>query len=180
MLSGVQPSGSLHLGNYLGALRQWVELSKANHHNECLFCVVDLHAITQPHTTQSRSSSSSSKQSSPTVREETLRAAAIYLAAGVNVGKDSHNKIFVQSHVSAHSELMWILSCVTPINWLTRMTQFKDKTNLLNANMDQQDLDQRDQSQQQHQPGLGLLSYPILMAADILLYDTDLVPVGAD
>jgi tryptophanyl-tRNA synthetase len=144
VLSGVQPTGSLHLGNYLGAIRQWV----ANQDQfDNFFCVVDLHAITAPHDPKK-------------LRMDTLNSAAMYLAAGIDP-KKSH--IFVQSHVRAHTELCWLLNCVTPMNWLERMIQFKEKAIKQGENV-----------------GVGLFDYPVLMAADILLYQADLVPVGED
>jgi tryptophanyl-tRNA synthetase len=144
VLSGVQPTGSLHLGNWLGAIRNWVGLQ---HSHDTFFCVVDLHAITVPHDPQR-------------LAEDTLRTAALYLACGIDPQRST---VFVQSQVSAHSELCWLLNCVTPLNWLERMIQFKEKA-----------LKQGDQV------SVGLLDYPVLMAADILLYDADLVPVGED
>lgn len=162
ILSGVQPTGSLHLGNYLGAIRQWVDFQ--NEHlapivvegedddveirTENLFCVVDLHAITMPHDASE-------------LGESTLASAALYLAAGIDPNK---SKVFVQSHVPAHSELAWLLNCATPMNWLERMIQFKDKA----------------KKQGTDSVGVGLFTYPVLMAADILLYQADRVPVGED
>ncbi|MDG2990709.1 tryptophan--tRNA ligase [Candidatus Synechococcus calcipolaris G9] len=144
VLSGVQPTGSLHLGNYLGAIRTWVE-GQANYDN--FFCVVDLHAITVPH--------------DPTLlAAQTYGVAALYLACGIDL---VHSTIFVQSHVSAHAELTWLLNCITPLNWLEAMIQFKEKAIKQGENV-----------------GVGLLDYPVLMAADILLYDADRVPVGED
>lgn len=159
ILSGVQPTGSLHLGNYLGAIRQWVNMQDTEFQpftdengveirTENYFCVVDLHAITMPH--------------DPTELEEsTLASAALYLAAGIDPEK---SKVFVQSHVPAHTELAWLLNCITPMNWLERMIQFKDKA----------------KKQGTESVGVGLFTYPILMAADILLYKADRVPVGED
>ncbi|XFA74007.1 tryptophan--tRNA ligase [Thermosynechococcaceae cyanobacterium Okahandja] len=144
VLSGVQPTGSLHLGNYLGAIRNWVA-GQANYDN--YFCVVDLHAITVPH--------------DPAVlAANTYTVAALYLACGID---PNHATIFVQSHVSAHAELTWLLNCITPLNWLEDMIQFKEKAVKQGENV-----------------AAGLLDYPVLMAADILLYDADLVPVGED
>jgi len=145
VFSGIQPSGSLHIGNYLGALQQWVAMQDEY---DCFYCVVDLHAITLP-------------QDPAELRAGTRAAAGIYLAAGLDPEKAT---IFVQSHVPAHSELAWILSCLSPLGWLQRMTQFKDKS----------------AKQQQDSIGAGLLNYPTLMAADILLYQTHAVPVGDD
>jgi tryptophanyl-tRNA synthetase len=144
VLSGVQPTGNLHLGNYLGAIRNWVE-GQSQYEN--FFCVVDLHAITLPH-------------DAATLAENTRSIAALYLACGIDL-KDS--TIFVQSQVSAHAELTWLFNCVTPLNWLTDMIQFKEKSVRQGENV-----------------GTGLLDYPVLMAADILLYDADKVPVGED
>jgi tryptophanyl-tRNA synthetase len=144
VLSGVQPTGSIHLGNYLGAIRNWVV---DQHQYDNFFCVVDLHAITVPH--------------NPAVlAADSFKIAALYLACGIDL---SCSTIFIQSHVSAHSELAWLLNCVTPLNWLERMIQFKEKALKQGENV-----------------SVGLLDYPVLMAADILLYDADLVPVGED
>ncbi|NJO94392.1 MAG: tryptophan--tRNA ligase [Hydrococcus sp. RM1_1_31] len=144
ILSGVQPTGNLHLGNYLGAIRNWVEIQK-NYEN--FFCVVDLHAITVPHDPK-------------TLANDTYTIAALYIACGIDL---QHSTIFVQSHVTAHSELAWLLNCITPLNWLERMIQFKEKALKQGENV-----------------SVGLLDYPVLMAADILLYDADKVPVGED
>ncbi|NEQ83478.1 MAG: tryptophan--tRNA ligase [Moorea sp. SIO2I5] len=144
VLSGVQPTGNLHLGNYLGAIRNWVE-GQSQYDN--LFCVVDLHAITVPH-------------NPATLAEDTLSIAALYLACGIDL---KCSTIFVQSHIPAHSELAWLLNCITPLNWLERMIQFKEKAVKQGENV-----------------STGLLDYPVLMAADILLYDADKVPVGED
>lgn len=144
VLSGVQPTGSLHLGNYLGAIRQWV---KYQDDYDSLFCVVDLHAITAPHDPKK-------------LRQETLDAAALYVAAGIDPKK---SPVFVQSHVTAHAELCWLLNCATPINWLERMIQYKEKKGKQGENV-----------------AVGLFDYPVLMAADILLYQADRVPVGED
>mmetsp|Transcript_19196 Transcript_19196/g.44462 ORF Transcript_19196/g.44462 Transcript_19196/m.44462 type:complete len:440 (-) Transcript_19196:68-1387(-) len=155
VLSGVQPTGSLHLGNYLGAIRQWVDFQNEDQYNddgevvpvENFFCVVDLHAITMPHDPKE-------------LKESTLSSAALYIAAGIDPAK---SKIFVQSHVPAHSELSWLLNCITPMNWLERMIQFKEKS-----------------KKQGESVGVGLFTYPILMAADIMLYQSTKVPVGED
>lgn len=144
ILSGVQPTGNLHLGNYLGAIRNWVE-GQADYDN--FFCVVDLHAITVPH-------------NPATLAADTLTIAALYLACGIDL---NYSTIFVQSHVSAHSELAWLLNCFTPLNWLEDMIQFKEKAVKQGQNVN-----------------TGLLDYPVLMAADILLYEADKVPVGED
>jgi tryptophanyl-tRNA synthetase len=143
VFSGIQPSGELHIGNWLGALSNWVRLQERH---ECLFCVVDLHAIT-------------GKYEAATLAERTREMAIGLLAAGIDPVRST---IFVQSHVPEHSELQWLLTTVTPIGELERMTQFKDK------------------SQRFESVPAGLLNYPILMAADILLYRADLVPVGED
>ena len=146
IFSGVQPTGNLHLGNYLGAIKNFVELS--NHkENECIFCVVDLHAITV-------------KQDPKELKKNTRETVATFIASGI----DPHNSIiFNQSTVSAHSEAAWILSCVSRIGWLNRMTQFKEKA-----------------GKDKEKASIGLYSYPVLMAADILLYDATHVPVGDD
>lgn len=144
VLSGVQPTGNLHLGNYLGAIRNWVEIQSQY---ENFFCVVDLHAITVPH-------------NPATLAQDTYTIAALYLACGID---PEHSTIFVQSHVSAHAELTWLLNCITPLNWLEDMIQFKEKAVRQGENVN-----------------VGLLDYPVLMAADILLYDADKVPVGED
>ena len=144
VLSGVQPTGALHLGNWLGAIRNWVDLQNTH---DTFVCVVDLHAITVPH-------------DPARLADDTLNTAALYLACGMDPQRCS---IFIQSQVAAHSELCWLLNCVTPLNWLERMIQFKEKAVKQGDNV-----------------SVGLLDYPVLMAADILLYDADLVPVGED
>ena len=144
IFSGAQPTGNLHIGNYLGALRNWVALQ---HEYESIFCVVDLHAITIP-------------QDPKHLAAKTKEVARIYLAAGID---PKVSTIFVQSDVQEHAELAWILNCVVRISELERMTQFKDKA-----------------KKQRENVLAGLLTYPALMAADILLYQTDLVPVGHD
>lgn len=145
VFSGIQPSGGLHIGNYLGAIRNWVH-DQDRYQN--IFCIVDLHALTLP-------------VDPAELRENVLDLAAFYLASGIDQQKST---IFVQSHVPAHSELAWILECFTPMGWLERMTQFKERT----ARFGRERI------------GAGLFNYPALMAADILLYDTNLVPVGED
>src|ERR1700757_1112760 len=140
----MQPTNQLHLGNYLGALKNWVALQDKG---ENLFSVVDLHAITVP-------------QDPAELAQSTREITAAYIAAGIDTQK---SVIFVQSHVSAHSELAWILGCFTPMGWLNRMTQFKDKA-----------------GKHRDTVGLGLYSYPVLMAADILAYKATHVPVGED
>ena len=144
IFSGIQPSGELTLGSYLGAIKNWVELSDTYN---CYYCIVDMHAIT-------------SRQNPADLRRRTLNQLAQYIACGLDPQK---NTVFIQSHVPAHAELAWILNCYTMFGELSRMTQFKDKSakNADNINA-------------------GLFTYPALMAADILLYQTDLVPVGED
>lgn len=141
VFSGVQPTGNLHLGNYLGSIRNWIDLQDQH---RCIFGVMNLHAITLP-------------QDPKVLRQNVLDAASTYLACGLDPKKTT---LFVQSEVPEHAELAWILSTMTPMGWLNRMTQFKEKS----ANNED----------------LGLYSYPVLMASDILLYKTDLVPVGED
>jgi tryptophanyl-tRNA synthetase len=144
VFSGVQPTGNLHIGNYLGAIRQWAAMQ---HGYQSFFSVVDLHAITIP-------------QKPSELKDSVRKTAGLLLAAGID---PKLSIIFIQSHVSAHAELAWILECVTPIGWLRRMTQFKEK-----------------EAEEKELASDGLFSYPTLMAADILLYDTDVVPVGDD
>jgi len=148
IFSGIQPTGQLHIGNYLGAIKQFLELQKTE---DCIFCIVDLHAMTIPYDPK-------------ILPNNVLDAAACYLASGIDPEKSI---LFIQSKVAEHSELAWILNCVTPVGDLLRMTQYKDKSK---------------QAKQQFggEIGAGLLNYPILMAADILLYKTDVVPVGQD
>ncbi len=146
IFSGVQPTGNLHLGNYLGAIKNFVSLNNDNK-NECIFCVVDLHAITIA-------------QDPITLRENIRETVATFIACGIDPKK---SVIFNQSKVAAHSEAAWILSCVARMGWLNRMTQFKEK-----AGKDKENA------------SVGLYSYPVLMAADILLYDSTHVPVGND
>ncbi|MBA4749569.1 MAG: tryptophan--tRNA ligase [Alphaproteobacteria bacterium] len=144
IFSGLQPSGVLTLGNYLGALRNWVDLQKTY---DCLYCIVDMHAITMPLDPQE-------------LRENIYEVAATYMACGLDPAKST---LFIQSHVTAHAELGWMLGCKTPMGWLNRMTQFKDKA-----------------GKDKEKASLGLYGYPCLQAADILLYQTHLVPVGED
>jgi tryptophanyl-tRNA synthetase len=144
IFSGVQPTGNLHLGNYLGAIRNWVALQRDF---ECIFCIVDLHALTLP-------------QDPNELRASTREVTAAYIAAGID---PQHCTIFNQSMVSAHAELAWLLACLTPLGWLNRMTQFKEKA-----------------GKQREMAGLGLYAYPVLMAADILAYKATHVPVGED
>jgi len=143
VFSGIQPSGGLHLGNYLGAIRNWVR-DQDKYDN--IFCIVDLHSITVP-------------QAPAALRENSLNLAAIYLASGIK----QEQAMFVQSHIPAHAELAWILECFIPMGWLERMTQFKEKS-----------------GRERERSSAGLFAYPALMAADILLYDTNYVPVGED
>ena len=146
IFSGVQPTGNLHLGNYLGAIKNFVKLNSDNENN-CLFCVVDLHAITV-------------KQNSNELRNNIRETVATFVASGIDPKKSI---IFNQSKVSAHSELAWILSCTARMGWLNRMTQFKEKA-----------------GKDKEKASIGLYAYPVLMAADILLYDATHVPVGDD
>jgi len=160
IFSGVQPSGNLHIGNYLGAIANWVKLqdepastreddrSSTRGGYELIFCVVDMHAITVP-------------QDPEMLRKKTIEIAKIYLAAGIDPKKSS---IFVQSQISEHAELAWVLNTITKMSELDKMTQFKDKAQKGNS----------------ESAGVGLYDYPVLMAADILLYDTEVVPVGED
>ncbi|HKR18558.1 MAG TPA: tryptophan--tRNA ligase [Stellaceae bacterium] len=144
IFSGVQPTGNLHLGNYLGAIRNWVQLQKDF---DCIFCIVDLHALTLP-------------QDPKELRAQTREVTAAYIAAGID---PDHCVIFNQSTVPGHAELAWLLGCLTPLGWLNRMTQFKEKA-----------------GKHREEAGLGLYSYPVLMASDILLYKATHVPVGED
>ncbi len=144
IFSGIQPTGNLHLGNYLGAIRNWVALQ---HDYECIFCIVDLHALTLP-------------QDPAELMASTREVTAAYIAAGVD---PESCIIFNQSMVSAHAELAWLLACLTPLGWLNRMTQFKEKA-----------------GKNREVAGLGLYAYPVLMAADILVYKATHVPVGED
>jgi len=143
VFSGIQPTGNIHLGNYLGAVRNWVreQAEKVNY-----FCIVDLHSLTVP-------------QDPDNLRFQTRSLAALYLACGID---PQVSTIFIQSHVAAHAEGCWLLNCITPLGWLQRMTQFKDK------------------SAKQESVLTGLLDYPVLMAGDIIFYDADEVPVGED
>lgn len=144
IFSGIQPSGELTLGNYLGAIKSWVKLQDEY---DSYFCVVDLHAITV-------------RQVPKDLRRRTLEVLAVYIASGIDPDKCT---LFIQSHVPAHSEAAWLLNCYTYMGELGRMTQYKDKSKKLGDNI-----------------SAGLFTYPVLMAADILLYNTDLVPVGKD
>lgn len=145
VFSGVQPSGSLHIGNYVGALTQWRDILDSH---DCIFCVVDLHALTVPENVEPSA-----------LRAKSRELAALYMACGITPDRAT---IFLQSEVTAHAELAWVLTCTTPLSWLHKMTQFKSKSTTNEA------------------VGSGLLCYPVLQAADILLYDTDVVPVGDD
>jgi tryptophanyl-tRNA synthetase len=144
IFSGAQPTGNVHLGNYLGALRNWVKLQ---HEYESFFCIVNLHALTLP-------------QDPELLKQKTRDLARVYLAVGID---PNISTVFVQSDVPEHAELTWVLNCVSRMSELERMTQFKDKAR-----------------KQQENVSVGLFDYPVLMAADILLYQTDLVPVGDD
>jgi len=144
VFSGIQASGSPQLGNYLGAIRNWAAM-QYDYNN--YFCVVDLHTITVP-------------QDPSILREKIREVAGLLFAAGIN---EENSVVFIQSEVKAHSELAWILNCMTPMGWLHRMTQFKEKS-----------------EKQKEEVSVGLFDYPVLQAADILLYDTQLVPVGED
>ncbi len=146
IFSGVQPTGNLHLGNYLGAIKNFVDLNNDTQ-NECIFCVVDLHAITV-------------SQNPKDLKSNIFETVATFIASGIDPKKSI---IFNQSQVSAHSEAAWILSCIARMGWLNRMTQFKEKA-----------------GKDKEKASIGLYSYPVLMAADILLYDSTHVPVGDD
>jgi tryptophanyl-tRNA synthetase len=146
IFSGVQPTGNLHLGNYLGAIKNFVSLND-NNENKCIFCVVDLHAITV-------------KQDPKELKNNIRETVATFIASGIDTKKSI---IFNQSSVAAHAEAAWILSCVARMGWLNRMTQFKEKA-----------------GKDKEKASIGLYSYPVLMAADILLYDATHVPVGDD
>ena len=145
IFSGVQPTGNLHLGNYIGAIKNFVDLQNDN--NDCIFCVVDLHAVTI-------------KQDPKILKQNIRETAATFIACGINPKKSI---IFNQSSVTAHSELSWLLSCIARMGWLNRMTQFKEKA-----------------GKDKEKASVGLYIYPVLMAADILLYDATHVPVGDD
>jgi len=144
VFSGIQPSGSLHIGNYLGAIKNWVENQDEN---DNIFCIVDLHAITV-------------SQDPKILKEKIRETVSLLLACGIDPKKST---LFIQSQVSAHSELAWILNCFTPMGWMEKMTQYKEKTD-----------------RNKERANVGLFDYPVLMAADILLYDTEVVPVGHD
>ena len=144
ILSGIQPTGEIHIGNYLGAIKQWIELQEKN---ECIFFIADLHSLTVPYTSE-------------TLQDLILEKVICYLAAGINPEKSI---LFVQSHVKEHTELTWLLNTICPVGELERMTQYKEKSKKFKKNVN-----------------AGLLDYPVLMAADILLYKTEAVPVGKD
>ena len=144
VFSGIQPTGNIHIGNLLGAIRHWVNSQKEFNN---IFCVVDLHAITVP-------------QDPVELKKKTRELAGLLLSAGIDPKK---SELFIQSHISEHSELAWILNCMTPMGWMQRMTQFKEKS-----------------EKQKDIVSIGLFDYPALMAADILIYQADLVPVGED
>jgi len=144
VFSGIQPTGNIHIGNYLGAIRPWVQ---GQTDSDNIFCIVDLHAITV-------------YQNPKVLKEKIMEVASILLAAGID---PKLSVLFIQSHISAHSELTWILNCLIPTGWMQRMTQFKEKS-----------------KRQKEKVSVGLFDYPALMAADILLYNTDIVPVGED
>lgn len=144
VFSGIQATGSLHLGNYLGAIKNWVKMQEQY---DNYFCVVDMHTITVP-------------QDPEMLRNNIKEVAGLLFAAGLN---ENSSVVYIQSHVRAHAELAWLLNCITPMGWLHRMTQFKEKS-----------------EKQKDEVSVGLFDYPVLQAADILLYDTHLVPVGED
>jgi tryptophanyl-tRNA synthetase len=144
VFSGIQPTGNIHIGNYLAAIRQWVD---AQHQYDSVFCIVDLHAITVP-------------QDPRVLRAKNREVAGLLFAAGIDPALSA---VFIQSHIPAHTELAWILNCLIPFGWMQRMTQFKEKS-----------------GKPRETVSTGLFDYPALMAADILLYATDLVPVGED
>lgn len=150
--SGIQSTGNIHLGNYLGAIKNWLGIQDSF---TCLFGIMNLHAITIP-------------QDPKELTNNTFEVAANYLACGLDPNK---SKLFVQSRVSEHSELAWVLASITPMGWLNRMTQFKEKAKIKNED---------DVLSNEENAGLGLYSYPVLMAADILLYHSNVVPVGED
>ena len=174
VFSGIQPSGFIHLGNYLGAVQNWVHLQDHPEHSDSLqryFCVVDYHSITQKYVGKEVVDSevdpkdeialaNSDLRTEDLPEELSLKTAATLIACGINPEKST---LFVQSHVAAHCEMMWMLSTLTPLSWLNKMIQFKEK-----------------KDKQDKYSSLSLFSYPVLMSADILLYQADLVPVGED
>ncbi len=145
IFSGIQPTGCIHIGNYIGAIKQWIYYQNIY---KSIFCVVDLHTLTNIHL-----------QNTKSIKQRTLETIALYLACGINSDK---SLIFVQSHIKWHTQLSWILNCITPLSWLRRMTQYKTKI------------------QDNSNAFTGLMNYPILMASDILLYNATLIPVGED
>ncbi|MBU2028690.1 tryptophan--tRNA ligase [Patescibacteria group bacterium] len=170
IFSGIQPSGNLHIGNYLGAIKNWVKLQDEY---ESIFCVVDLHAITIP-------------QNPEELKKRIIEVAKIYLASGINPEKSA---IFIQSHVSEHAELAWILNTIAKMSELFKMTQFKEKSGgryILKKKLKGEVIERKVITQEEYdqymldKTGVGLFDYPVLMAADILLYDTEKVPVGED
>ncbi|MFH1481387.1 MAG: tryptophan--tRNA ligase, partial [Pseudomonadota bacterium] len=144
VFSGIQPTGNIHIGNYLAAVKHWVSIQDKY---DCIYCLVDLHAITVP-------------QDPHELRSKTREVAGLLFSAGIDPERSS---VFIQSAVSAHAELAWILNCFIPMGWMYRMTQFKEKS-----------------ERRRQEVSVGLFDYPALMAADILLYETDAVPVGED
>jgi tryptophanyl-tRNA synthetase len=144
IFSGIQPTGDIHLGNFLGAIQYWVSLQSEY---DCIYCVVDLHAITTP-------------QDPEILKVKSREVAGLLMASGID---PEQSVVFIQSHISAHAQLTWILNCFIPVGWMQRMTQFKEKS-----------------EKQREGVSVGLFDYPALMASDILLYHTDLVPVGED
>jgi tryptophanyl-tRNA synthetase len=144
VFSGIQPTGDIHIGNFLAAIKHWVMMQDSY---DCVFCIVDMHAITVP-------------QDQKVLNAKIREVSGLLLAAGIDPARSI---IFIQSHISAHTELTWILNCFIPMGWMQRMTQFKEKTH-----------------KQKEQVSVGLFDYPSLMASDILLYNTDVVPVGED
>jgi tryptophanyl-tRNA synthetase len=160
VFSGIQPSGNLHIGNYIGAINQWVKIQETT---DSIFCIVDLHAITVP-------------QDQKTLREKVLEVAALYLACGIDP-KKAH--LFIQSENPDHPYLAWLLNCVTSMGQLNRMTQFKDKSKKAQSLLDVRNIARRE-FEAESISSVGLFDYPVLMAADILLYQTDEVPVGED
>ncbi|MBZ9578348.1 tryptophan--tRNA ligase [Patescibacteria group bacterium] len=144
IFSGIRPTGEIHIGNYLGAIKNWIPLQE---NNECIFCIVDLHAITTPYSPKE-------------LEKNIMKLAIVYLVAGLDPEKCI---FFVQSQIKEHTELTWLLNTIAPVGELTRMTQYKEKSKQFKKNIN-----------------AGLLDYPVLMAADILIYQTDIVPVGKD
>lgn len=165
VLSGIQPSGFIHLGNYLGAVQNWVNLQHQDNIHKLYYSIVDYHALTQKYVGSNVDEADDDAiekfRSEQQPQELTLKTAATLLACGIDPKKST---LFVQSHVAAHTELMWFLSCLTPLSWLNKMIQFKEKK------AGKSDL----------KTGLSLYSYPVLMAADIMCYRANLVPVGED